>query len=122
MAPHHMPNTRTSWKKLRDELDARPDGNERQKMAAQALEEELDSFVESLAAIRRRRNINQVELASRLGVNQGQVSNLERQQDMLLSSLRKYIEGLGGELHLVAAFPNSEDVTIVVGEDLLASS
>jgi hypothetical protein len=37
---------------------------------------------------------------------------------MLLSTAARYIAGLGGELHLVAAFPNSDDVTVVIDKSL----
>jgi DNA-binding transcriptional regulator YiaG len=111
----------TKWKELRSELEAQPGIDDRRKRAREALEDELASFVGTLPALRRRTGFNQVELAKQLGITQAQVSNFERQEDMLLSTLRRYIEALGGELHIVAAFPNSEDVTIIVGKELLGA-
>jgi transcriptional regulator with XRE-family HTH domain len=48
-----------------------------------------------LAAIRRAAGLTQTELAARLGVGQAQVSKIERQDDMLISTLASYLVGLG---------------------------
>ena len=48
----------------------------------------------------------QEELAASLGVGQDTVSRIERRSDILLSTLRRYVEAMGGELELVARFPN----------------
>lgn len=63
----------------------------------------------TLKQIREERGWLQVELAEYLEYSQCHISNLEKQQDMLVSSLRRYIEeGLGGKLILVAKFRNEE--------------
>ena len=54
----------------------------------------------------------QVDLAQALGVGQDTISRLEQRGDMLLSTLRRYIEGMGGKLELVAQFPNHPPVVI----------
>ncbi|WP_028873765.1 helix-turn-helix domain-containing protein [Tepidiphilus margaritifer] len=54
----------------------------------------------------------QEELAATLGVRQDTISRLERRSDMLLSTLRHYIESMGGTLELVAKFPNRPPVVI----------
>ena len=48
----------------------------------------------------------QEELAASLGVGQDTVSRIEQRSDVLLSTLRRYVEAMGGELELVARFPN----------------
>jgi transcriptional regulator with XRE-family HTH domain len=48
-----------------------------------------------LAEIRRAAGITQVELAASLGVGQAQVSKIERQADMLISTLASYLRALG---------------------------
>ena len=48
----------------------------------------------------------QEEVASTLGIGQDTVSRLERGSDMLLSTLRRYVEAMGGVLELVARFPD----------------
>ncbi len=50
----------------------------------------------------------QRELAQHLGVSQAAISKLEQQPDMLLKTLSKYVEGLGGELVVSARFPEGE--------------
>jgi predicted transcriptional regulator len=56
--------------------------------------------------------LTQQDLAARLVTGQGSVSKLEHAADMYLSTLRKYVEALGGELHLVASFPEGRKVEI----------
>ena len=65
-----------------------------------------------LAEIRKAVGQTQVELANRLDVAQGSVSKIENAGDMYLSTLRKYVEALGGELHLTASFPTGQTVEI----------
>src|ERR1700733_9247095 len=66
----------------------------------------------TLAAIREARRRSQVAVAKKLGVQQPTVSKIERQTDMYLSTLRGYIAALGGELQIVAQFPNQAPVRI----------
>ena len=54
----------------------------------------------------------QVEMAAELGVGQDTISRLEKRSDMLLSTLRHYVESMGGTLELIAQFPNRPPVTI----------
>jgi DNA-binding XRE family transcriptional regulator len=54
----------------------------------------------------------QEQLAAALGVGQDTISRLERRSDMLLSTLRHYVESMGGKLELVAQFPNRPPVVI----------
>jgi DNA-binding transcriptional regulator YiaG len=59
-----------------------------------------------LQRLREHRDVSQETLAELLKVSQASVSKTERRQDMLLSTLRAFIEALGGDLHLVAKFPS----------------
>lgn len=61
-----------------------------------------------LQDIRKSRNVTQVELAQVLNVEQAAISKLENREDMYVSTLRAYIHALGGELQLVAKFPDAE--------------
>lgn len=54
-----------------------------------------------LPSIRRLTGLTQVELAATLGVGQAQVSKIERQSDMLLSTLRAYLTALGVDARVV---------------------
>jgi len=54
----------------------------------------------------------QADLAASLGVGQDTVSRIEGRSDMLLSTLRRYVKAMGGELELVARFPNRPPLVI----------
>ena len=54
----------------------------------------------------------QQDMAASLGVGQDTISRIERRSDMLLSTLRRYVEAMGGRLELVAQFPEREPVVI----------
>jgi transcriptional regulator with XRE-family HTH domain len=81
--------------------------------AAELIAEEL-----SLQALRKAMNRTQVELARALNVGQDTVSRYEQRSDMLLSTLKDYVEAMGGELDLVARFPNRRPVRIKALRDL----
>lgn len=66
----------------------------------------------SLKDLRQAVEKTQVDLAETLGVGQDTISRLEQRSDMLLSTLRRYVEGMGGKLELVALFPNRPPVVI----------
>lgn len=54
----------------------------------------------------------QAELAATLGVRQDTISRLEQRSDMLLSTLRRYVEAMGGSLDLVVKFPDRPSVVL----------
>lgn len=54
----------------------------------------------------------QAELAATLGVRQDTISRLEQRSDMLLSTLRRYVEAMGGTLDLVVKFPDRPSVVL----------
>ena len=54
-----------------------------------------------LQELRKARKVTQVEVAKAMSVEQAAVSKLERRDDMYVSTLRKYVKALGGELKLV---------------------
>ena len=61
----------------------------------------------SLASIRRRVGLTQAQLAARVGMSQSDLSKFERRDDVRVSTLKIYIEGLGGTLRLMARFGSS---------------
>jgi len=61
-----------------------------------------------LGEMRRAMEMTQEEIAAILGTTQANVSQMERRTDMYLSTLRQYVEALGGELEITARFPNGE--------------
>lgn len=58
-----------------------------------------------LAELRQARKLTQLQIAKNLKIKQASVSKMESQTDMYLSTMRKYIEAMGGELEIVAKFP-----------------
>ncbi len=82
--------------------------------AAELIAEEM-----SLRELRRARKLTQVRMAKKLGITQDSVSRLEKRSDLLLSTLRKTVEAMGGNLALVAEFPDREPVVLsgIAGDD-----
>ena len=62
----------------------------------------------TLQELREALHIQQGELGEMLGIKQAAVSRMERRNDMYLSSLRKAVEAMGGELVIIARFPHAE--------------
>ena len=59
--------------------------------------------------LRKSRHFTQVEVAQALSVDETAVPKLEHREDMFVSTLRDYIKALGGDLHMVASFPDAEN-------------
>ncbi len=66
----------------------------------------------TLQELRQARKLTQVRMAKALGISQDGVSRLEKRSDLLLSTLRKTVEAMGGNLSLVAEFPDREPVVL----------
>jgi len=62
--------------------------------------------------LRRARQLTQVHIAKSLHITQDGVSRLEQRTDLLLSTLRGYVEAMGGSLSLVAEFPDRDPVIL----------
>jgi DNA-binding XRE family transcriptional regulator len=75
--------------------------------AAELIAEEM-----TLRELRHARKLTQVKIAKTLGVTQDSVSRLEKRSDLLLSTLRKTVEAMGGNLSLVAEFPDRAPVIL----------
>lgn len=57
-----------------------------------------------LKKLRKHQKLYQYEVADRLSIAQKNVCGIEKQQDLLVSTLRKYIEALGGQIKVLAEF------------------
>ena len=75
--------------------------------AAELIAEEM-----TLRELRRARKLTQVSVAKALGITQDSVSRLEKRSDILLSTLRKTVRVMGGNLSLVAEFPDRAPVVL----------
>ncbi|RPJ16917.1 MAG: helix-turn-helix domain-containing protein [Desulfobacteraceae bacterium] len=59
-----------------------------------------------LQELRHARNLNQEQLAQMLSVKQAAVSKLEKRTDMYISTLRNFIKAMGGDLEIIATYPD----------------
>jgi transcriptional regulator with XRE-family HTH domain len=75
--------------------------------AAHLIAEEM-----TLRELRTARKLTQVRMARVLGITQDSVSRLEKRTDLLLSTLRKTVEAMGGNLSLIAEFPDRPPVVL----------
>jgi len=81
--------------------------------AAELIAEELH-----LRELRRMRRLTQARLSKKLKIGQEGVSRIEKRTDLYLSTLRGYVEGVGGKLSLVVEFPDHPPVILAgLGED-----
>ncbi len=78
-----------------------------EKRAKALLAEEM-----SLQDLRKARKQTQVRVAKELRINQENVSRLEKLSDLLISTLRGYVEAMGGTLSLVAEFPDRPPIAL----------
>jgi transcriptional regulator with XRE-family HTH domain len=79
---------------------------ERQRRAAERARALIAEM--KLDEIRRARELTQQELAKALDISQTAVSKIEHQTDMYVSTLGKVIAAMGGELRIVASFPEGD--------------
>lgn len=96
--------------KMSPEARARAGARAREMMAEMPLNE-----------LRAARRMSQEQLAVVLHTKQGSVSKLEHRTDMYISTLRSYVEAMGGQLDIVARFPDGS-VKIRKFEDLDADA
>ena len=66
----------------------------------------------TLKDIRKARELTQAQLAATLGIRQATVAQLEKRSDLLLSTLRGYVQAMGGRLKLVVEFPGRPPVAL----------
>ena len=83
----------------------------------------LEDDVESLRELRKMAGKAQADIAAALKIKQPSVSKIEKQTDMYLSTLRGYVEAIGGELDLVVRLPSRRSIRLDrLGEVLGASA
>ena len=66
----------------------------------------------ALRELRKAMKLTQEQIAQELDMGQGNLSRLEQRSDLLISTLRRYIEAMGGTLRIVAQFPKRPPVEI----------
>ena len=75
--------------------------------AAQLIAEEM-----TLREVRKARKLTQQKIAKSLRIGQEGVSKIEKRSDLLISTLRGYVQAMGGQLSLVAEFPDRKPVVL----------
>ena len=90
-------------------LKSLPDGRRRkiELRAAELIAEELN-----LREVRRLRKLTQAKLSKKLKIGQEGVSRIEKRTDLYISTLRSYVEGVGGKLKLVVELPDRSPVVL----------
>ena len=89
---------------FRELIDAMPPARR------QKLEKRFQESVSAmpLDALRKAREMTQLQLSEVLGVHQSEVSKIERRTDICVSTLVEYVEALGGHLEIHAVFPDRQ--------------
>ncbi|MCY4519131.1 MAG: XRE family transcriptional regulator [Acidimicrobiaceae bacterium] len=83
----------------------------------EALRDQIDQHQATLAQVRKARTLTQQHIAEQLHMDQSEVSRLEHRSNMLLSTLRSFVRATGGDLHLIATYPDAEPVHLLVGNE-----
>lgn len=98
-----MPS-RKNFDILKAQVEARPGAAER---LAQLRQETLAEI--GLYELRRALDVSQTELAAQLEISQSAISQLESGRDVKISTLRNYIDSLGGQVRITAVFQNDDE-------------
>ncbi len=106
----------TKGKNLQSIWDNLP---EERKQKIQARTDELEIEYLTLQELRKAAGLTQAEISRSLNMPQSNVSRLERESDMLLSTLRNYIDAIGGNLTISVELPNKPPVCLNLLSDLV---
>jgi transcriptional regulator with XRE-family HTH domain len=108
-----------SYRTLQEKLAARRAGDATREARFAAYQSEARHAV-ALADLRRARNLTQQQLAHALDTTQSGISRLEHQTDLYLSTLRSFIEAMGGHLEIEAVFADQRLPIKIEADDDLA--
>tara|TARA_B100001146_G_C16063206_1_gene383068 strand:+ start:70 stop:396 length:327 start_codon:yes stop_codon:yes gene_type:complete len=84
---------------------------ERQKRIEKRGQELIEEY-ETLQQLRSAQELTQVEMSKKLNLKQQSISKLEKRSDMMLSTLRGYVEAMGGTLDITVSFPDHKPVSL----------
>jgi hypothetical protein len=90
-----------SFKQLRDKMS--PESQIRAEAKAQQMLDQMP-----LSELHRARSLSQENMVKTLLMKQASISKMERRTDIYISTLRSYIEAMGGQLDIIARFPAGE--------------
>jgi transcriptional regulator with XRE-family HTH domain len=107
----------TKGKNLQSIWDNLP---EERKQRIQARAEDKTAEYLTLQELRKAVGLTQAEVSQNLQMPQSNVSRLERESDMLLSTLRNYIDAIGGNLTILVELPNKPPVRLKTLSELVS--
>lgn len=84
---------------------------ERQKRIS-ATAEQLHGEYLTLKELRKAKALTQIQLAQTLGIRQASVAQMEKRTDLMISTVRSYVEAMGGKLKLSVEFPDHMAVSL----------
>jgi len=96
---------------LKEKVLERPGARERIDGHKTEMDREL-----TLAELRKARELTQVRVADALHIKQSGVSRIENETDLYISTLRSYVEAVGGTLELRAQFPGAGATTVTLAD------
>lgn len=102
----------TAHERFKALLETKP----RAKVRYDAVLAEINSRQATLRRLREARALTQSTLAELLEMDQSEISRLERRSDMLLSTLKRFVEATGGEMHIVVSYPDGGPVELLVSD------
>jgi DNA-binding XRE family transcriptional regulator len=94
-----------------DDLIAELPGDHQQEIEERF--QEMNAEYMALQELRKAMKFTQKDIAKKLKMDQGNISKLESRTDLMLSTLRRYIESMGGSLKLIAEFPQKSPVEVI---------
>lgn len=104
--------TETAHERFKALLETKP----RAKARYDAVLTEINGRQATLRRLREARALTQSAVAELLDIDQSEVSRLERRSDMLLSTLKRFVEATGSEMHIVVNYPNGGPVELHVSD------
>ncbi len=96
--------------------------SEEEKAQIEARKKVLVQEYLTLQDLRKAHDLTQERMAEMLHIKQENVSRIEKRSDLLLSTLRSYVEAMGGHLNLIAEFPDRPPVSLQGFSDLKTST
>ena len=103
------------WKEIRGAADRDPERRRRAEASRRDAESEQRAYEQSLAELRRARAFTQAQLAEALDVPQLQISRIEHQAELYISTIARYLEAMGGHLELVGVF-GDQRIPLTLGD------
>jgi transcriptional regulator with XRE-family HTH domain len=105
-----------SWKKIKERHLTPKQIEESRKWA------EHEVLVMNIRELRKLTGKTQVELSELSKITQGELSKIERRENHLVSTLKRYVEALGGELEISAKFGNKKIIIKGIGSSFKEKS